>query len=237
MKKFIAAILVVIMAVTAMMSVSAAADNNPWKFDTKEAVAKWKLGGKDALGAEYFEADAGKSGGAIKLTGDTLSGVKIISLPKSVNIPKGSNVTISFDMKSNTPISDGQGGGKRVVVRLESNDNTRTCKQNPGDGTWVNTSVRYEGNAPGKRSADKNNVDKDYVTVEIVTFNLAAGDVVYIDNINFTDDSGKTYLLDSMLDSTGENPNPGTADPMMLIAAAAACAAPAVIAVRKKKNR
>ena len=39
MKKFIAAILTVIMAVTAMTSVSAASDNNPWKFDTKEAVA------------------------------------------------------------------------------------------------------------------------------------------------------------------------------------------------------
>lgn len=236
MKKFIAAILTVIMAVTAMTSVSAASDNNPWKFDTKEAVAKWKLAGKEALGAEYFEADAGKNGGALKLTGDNLSGVKIIVLAKSVNIPKGSNVTISFDMKSNTPISDGQGGGKRVVVRLESNDNLRTCKQNPGDGTWVNTSVRYEGNAAGNRDKTKNNVDKDYVTVEIVTFNLAAGDVIYIDNINFTDDSGKTYLLDSMLDGSGDNP--GTADPMAVVAVMAVCVVPVVTAaVRKKKNR
>ena len=201
MKKLVALLLFAILMVAAVIPASAA-DNNPLTFDSAASVAKWSLGA-DALDESYYDATAGVNGtGAIKLDGSVLSGVKVLKLQASVTIPMGSNVTISFSTKSNTALSEGLlGGGKRVVVRLLSNDNTRTSLANNGDNTWVETSVRYVGTEAGKRDSKKNNVDQDYDTIEIVTFNLVAGDIVYIDNISITDDNGKSYLNASMLDT------------------------------------
>ena len=201
MKKTVAIFLLAVLMITVALSAQAA-DNNPLTFDSAKAVAKWTLSA-NALGETYYDATAGVNGtGAIKLDGSVLSGVKVLKLQASVTIPMGSNVTISFSTKSNTALGEGLlGGGKRVVVRLASNDNTRTSFANNGDNTWVETSVRYVGTEAGKRDSSKNNVDKDYDTIEIVTFNLVAGDIIYIDNISITDDNGKSYLNASMLDT------------------------------------
>ncbi len=242
MKKRIAIVLVIVMALTAMLP--AAAAEGAYTFSSEAFVTKWKNKTEkvgdvkpNLTAADFFAAGEGQDGrGALKLDTDAMgcpdrpSTIVELTLADCVDIAKGQTVIVKITAKGNKATGT---SGSRIALRIAVDDgdavkpDTRCYVVQPGDGSYATHETEVTAT--------------DHCTdLNLVTLTVTAGTVVYIDKIEVVDKAtGASMFNSSILEAPqdGEEQNPGTADPIMIAAIITAGVIPAAVAVNRKKSR